>query len=337
MSPLVSILIPAYNRAALIGDTLESVRKQRYENFECLVVDDGSTDTTPEVVAGYQAQDPRFRLLRRDRLPKGAPVCRNIGLEHAAGDYVVFLDSDDVLAETCLENRMAVVDRHPGFDFWVFPSGVFFKTPGDTPYRWNVLHKDTPDLIRFLLQDMPWHTMGPVWCKQAVAATLRGFDETALCWQDWELHLRALLAGLPYYKVVQHSVDAYYRRGNTSISRQHHAKAHVLFRVGLIGRFFDLVTAENNTKTIRFAFSVLYYRLLVDLADHALEEEMRALLRRLEPERLFSRPEHLALSILAKDLGDPRVQRAKNQAIKLALAIFNPKKFYNRANATFLA
>lgn len=92
-----------------------------------------------------------------------------------------------------------------------------------------------------------------------------------------------------------------------------------------------------NSKNIRFAFSVLYYRLLVDLAGHALEDDMLALLRRLKPERLFSPAEHLALTILAKKVGNPRLQWVKNQATKLALAVFNPKKFYNRSNSTFLA
>lgn len=338
--PLISIIIPTFNRETLLRNTLESVRKQTYENFECIVVDDGSTDHTPDVVKRYQTQDSRFRLLLRDRLPKGASVCRNIGWAHATAAYMIFLDSDDVLSETCLEHRVAEIARYPDFDFWVFPTGVFTHTPGDTNKIWNMLHKDTNDLVRFLLQDMPWHIAGPVWRREAVAR-LQGFDEGALCWQDWEFHLRALSAGLRYHKTDTTGVDSYYRKDvqnpQNSISRLHHDIRHVLYRTGLIDRFHDRMASPNQTQAIRFAFSVLYYRLLSDMSWHPLKKEMRALIIRLRQKGLFSPVETAILNMLAENLPHPGLQRIKNTAIKLLLAILNRQKFFNRSNATFLS
>jgi glycosyltransferase involved in cell wall biosynthesis len=91
-APFFTIIIPAYNRAGFIADTLRSVAAQSFENWEVLVVDDGSTDNTAEVVAPFLT-DPRIRYLPKQNGERG--VARNYGLAWAQGEYVVFLDSDD--------------------------------------------------------------------------------------------------------------------------------------------------------------------------------------------------------------------------------------------------
>ncbi|WP_372938266.1 glycosyltransferase family 2 protein, partial [Seonamhaeicola sp.] len=87
--PLVSIIIPTYNRAHLIGETLDSVLAQTYTHWECIVVDDGSSDHTSQVVATYCKNDARFQYHQRplDR-PKGANACRNYGFELSKGEYI---------------------------------------------------------------------------------------------------------------------------------------------------------------------------------------------------------------------------------------------------------
>lgn len=97
-NPLVSIIIPTYNRAHLICETLDSVLAQTYKNWECIVVDDGSTDNTVEVVNSYVQKDIRFQFHQRpaDR-KKGANSCRNYGFELSKGDYINWFDDDDVM------------------------------------------------------------------------------------------------------------------------------------------------------------------------------------------------------------------------------------------------
>ena len=98
MQPLVSIIIPTFNRAHLIGETLDSVLAQTYQNWECLVVDDGSNDSTPRILEKYSQLDERFRYLERpDYLPKGGNAARNYGFEHSKGDYVQWFDDDDIM------------------------------------------------------------------------------------------------------------------------------------------------------------------------------------------------------------------------------------------------
>lgn len=108
--PLVSIIIPTYNRADLIGETLDSVLAQTYTNWECLIVDDGSTDTTEEVVSAYVKKDTRFQYYHRphDR-PKGANACRNYGFEKSKGAYIQWLDSDDLISENKLERQVIAI------------------------------------------------------------------------------------------------------------------------------------------------------------------------------------------------------------------------------------
>jgi len=113
--PLVSIIIPTYNRAHLIGETLDSVLAQTYTNWECIVVDDGSTDNTAEVVQSYQDKDTRFYFHQRpqDR-PKGANACRNYGFELSKGEYIQWLDSDDLLGSNKIYKQVEVLEKQKG-------------------------------------------------------------------------------------------------------------------------------------------------------------------------------------------------------------------------------
>lgn len=108
----VSVIIPCFNAARFIGRTIESVLAQTYSSFELIVVDDKSTDESVELVESYARTDPRVRLIR---LPKnaGAPAApRNFGLVTACGDWVAFLDADDLWHPRKLELQMQALNAH---------------------------------------------------------------------------------------------------------------------------------------------------------------------------------------------------------------------------------
>lgn len=92
--PLVSVILPTYNRARLLPRAIDSVLNQTYKNLELIIIDDGSTDNTDEIVSRYQASDSRVRYLKNSR-NSGAPVSRNRGIKAAEGEYIAFQDSDD--------------------------------------------------------------------------------------------------------------------------------------------------------------------------------------------------------------------------------------------------
>src|SRR5690554_6998972 len=116
-NPLVSIIIPTYNRAHLIGETLDSVLAQTYQNWECIVVDDGSTDNTDEVMAEYMAKDSRFQYHHRpeDRLP-GGNAARNYGFEVSKGEYIQWFDSDDIMLQNFILDKVKVLNSFKGYD-----------------------------------------------------------------------------------------------------------------------------------------------------------------------------------------------------------------------------
>ena len=114
--PLVSIIIPTYNRAHLIAETLDSLIGQTYSNWECIIVDDNSSDKTEETIKLYKEKDSRFKLILKSKEDKkGASVSRNIGLKIAKGDYIQFLDSDDILAANKLEEQIQLVSNEDEF------------------------------------------------------------------------------------------------------------------------------------------------------------------------------------------------------------------------------
>jgi hypothetical protein len=120
--PRVSVVIPAFNRAALIGETLDSVLAQTYRDLEVIVVDDGSTDDTPTILAQYE-RDARLRVIRQANHGEGA--ARNAGIGAARGEYVAFVDSDDVWRADKLERQMALLLDNRGLA-WVYADAYVF-------------------------------------------------------------------------------------------------------------------------------------------------------------------------------------------------------------------
>lgn len=117
MNPLISIIIPTYNRADIISETLDSILNQTYQNWECIVVDDGSTDATADVMNGYLQKDSRFKYCHRPQDRRaGGNGARNYGFEICRGDYVQWFDSDDIMFSRYLEARIALFMDHCNLD-----------------------------------------------------------------------------------------------------------------------------------------------------------------------------------------------------------------------------
>jgi glycosyltransferase involved in cell wall biosynthesis len=231
--PRVTIVVPVRNRARLLPQTLASVSGQTYAAWDCVIVDDASTDGSLEVAQSFAARDPRFKVLRRLGNTPGASVCRNEGLRHARGEYLIFLDSDDTLHASCLAGRVQALDAAPHLAFGVFLGLVFQNDPGDRDCLYNVPTGE-PDLDRFLRGDNPWGTLHVLWRSEALAQ-LRGWSPELPSWQDWELHTRALNSGLEYAKYPL--IDCYVRmKGSdrSSIGNDAAARSHLVVHSRLL-------------------------------------------------------------------------------------------------------
>ncbi|MEI7499051.1 MAG: glycosyltransferase family 2 protein [Bacteroidota bacterium] len=213
-SPKISVIIPNYNRGDLLQETLESIIKQDYQNWEAIVVDDGSSDNSEQISGAFSKNDSRITFFKRDRKPSGAPTCRNIGIALAKGNFLIFLDSDDLLMPNALSQRASIIEKEPGCDFWVFPIRMFTTNPQNADFLWNI-DNGKPDLHRFLILDAPWQTSGPIWRKEAVQK-IGGFTEGLACWQDVDFHLKAIISGLKGLKYYCLPPDVLYRQHETN-------------------------------------------------------------------------------------------------------------------------
>ena len=107
--PLISIIIPCYNAEKYLHECLNSVLSQSYENWECLLINDGSKDKTFQILEEFSKVDNRFFVFSQEN--KGLSATRNVGVHNAKGDYLLFLDSDDLLTKNSLQSFVNEVDK----------------------------------------------------------------------------------------------------------------------------------------------------------------------------------------------------------------------------------
>lgn len=139
MDKKVSIIIPNYNRAHLILYTLKSIENQDYQNWECLIIDDHSTDNSIDVIENYIKNDKRFKLfIRPAERPKGANACRNFGFELSEGYYIQWFDSDDIMIRNHISYLVKAIEEYQ-VDFAVADSYNFLEKEGLTgkPYKFD--------------------------------------------------------------------------------------------------------------------------------------------------------------------------------------------------------
>jgi glycosyltransferase involved in cell wall biosynthesis len=208
-NPLVSIIIPVYNTEKYVAEAIESALNQTYKSLEIILVDDGSNDRSVEIVKRTISDNSKAKLLLRNREPKGASTCRNIGIEASNGDYIIFLDADDILAPFCLDQRIKVFSQQNDLDFCVFLTKQFANRRDDMDRIINTL-SDIDDITSFLSMSHPWHLTSVIWKKTSLNK-LNGFNENYARLQDPELHLRALFNDFKYGKFYNYPVDCYYR------------------------------------------------------------------------------------------------------------------------------
>lgn len=203
----MTVVIPCFNSEKYIADTILSVLKQTFRDFELIIVDDGSNDRTADIVREFVLSDDRVLLFCQNE-NRGANYCRNFGLNRAKGDYVIFLDADDLLLPFCLDSRYGVFQSDTRTDYVIFPMGLFKKEIGDDRRRWV---PDTRNPLRdFLTHDLPWQTMQVIWKRDCIME-LGGFDVNFERLQDVELHTRALLQPELKFKQMVGEPDCYYR------------------------------------------------------------------------------------------------------------------------------
>lgn len=202
---LISIIVPCYNQAQFLESCLQSVLEQSYENWECIIVDDGSPDNTEEVAKVWTKKDNRFKYIYKEN--GGLSSARNAGINVAKGDYIQLLDSDDLFEKNKLQIQIDVFLKDTEIDISV--SGYRYFENGHSELkilgRDNFLPeiaimKNDSDVMNLLNVRNPMVISAPLY-KKSVFETVGLFDEDLFSLEDWDFHTRCALYKLKFQHV----------------------------------------------------------------------------------------------------------------------------------------
>lgn len=193
MKKLVSVIIPTYNRADLLSESVMSVINQTYRPIECIVVDDGSKDHTRDVIQRLKENaDVDFSLVYLMQENLGAQIARNTGTFAASGDFIQYLDSDDLLYPNKIKDQVEFLNAHPDC------SGVFGNWDIGIPEKHTAaIAFKSDDLISQFLTGRCIHTLSFLFRKTIVNQT-GGWDVFIKRNQEIDFHIRAILAGATF-------------------------------------------------------------------------------------------------------------------------------------------
>ncbi|WP_136480570.1 glycosyltransferase family 2 protein [Cognatitamlana onchidii] len=273
---LISIIIPTYNRAHLIGETLDSILAQTHSNWECIVIDDGSNDNTVEVLNGYRKKDARFKYYHRpkNRLP-GGNAARNYGFEKSIGEYIKWFDSDDLMVPTILEQQLeGLIIKNKGISVCLFDRfSSDFKTiekeAKPNRIRCNAYYDFITRRLKVNLQTTMW--------KRSIVANIK-LDETLTKSQEYDFIQRVLknnyddvvLLNKSLIKVRRHNnsiTGAYFNQEPSKVKSSMEVKLRVLKDINvltprLVKKKLENIYFKALLKVFKFKESrILYYYL----------------------------------------------------------------------------
>ncbi|MBB6610335.1 glycosyltransferase family 2 protein [Pontibacter sp. Tf4] len=241
----VSIIIPHYNRTEILGRTLKSVLDQTHTNWEVIIVDDKSEFNEYQKLLSV-TNDKRIRVIQNSTDLKGPSICRNIGASEANGKYLLFLDSDDLLAPFCLEQRIREMEANPAIKLGIFLMQEFEVEPSDAKGYYNLTDILPNYFVNSFLQNKnPWQTMAPLWEKDFFNA-IGGFDEELFYMEDPELHVRALLKDSTCIETFYHlPADCYYRINYHDDSKADFYENSIRYRILFFEKVCHLLLQKN--------------------------------------------------------------------------------------------
>ncbi len=182
-APLVSVIIPTYNRAYILLKSIESVFSQTFKDLELIVVDDGSTDKTPYLVSKYP-------LIYVKKPRQGVSHARNVGLKKAKGSLICFLDSDDYFLPQKLEKQIKFLEKHPKYNL-VQTEEIWYK--GDKRVYPKKIHRKAEGWFFDKAIKLCVVSMSTVMLKKEVFEEVGYFDENFWVCEDYEFWLRVSL------------------------------------------------------------------------------------------------------------------------------------------------
>lgn len=246
--PLVSIIIPTYNRSNLLLKAIESVLEQTYSNFELLIVDDNSKDNTFEVIKNIN--DNRLKYIKLET-NMGGSFARNKGIKESTGDFIAFLDSDDKWTNSKLEKQMNIFKDNK--EVGVVYSGIIINSENNARDKVIFTPKEQGDILHQLLKSNCVGTTSAVIVKSELIKKEMGFDASLPSCQDWDLWIR--LAKITKYGFVNEPMVEYFEHNGDRITTNYSAvaKGHEI----IYHKYRDLIDKELSKKDANSFYSYM--------------------------------------------------------------------------------
>lgn len=261
---LVSVIVPTYNRAGLIVDSLDSVFAQTYRPIELLVVDDGSTDNTREVVKEWGrklAIHDRFLMRYFYQVNAGAPAARNLGLIESRGQYIQFLDSDDLLPPERLTTVIRAMEES-GAQYCY--TGIELFCPETRKIIETSIPSKTADPLIEVLHDRMWIQTALFTYRRAFCLDLGPWDESLIVYQDYDQGIRAVTSGQRHIAIPKPLISIRYA-GKSGVSEHRLSKEGYECRIRCLGRLCRIVKPMDIYEDAKRALVTRLYGLGVIL------------------------------------------------------------------------
>jgi glycosyltransferase involved in cell wall biosynthesis len=243
----VSVVVASWNYGRFLRQAIESLRVQTLENWECIVVDDGSTDDSQEVLAELAATEPRLHAVAQSHA--GVSSARNAGLRRAQGEFIQFLDVDDLLHPEKLAVSVRALREARHLDGVVGPTTYFDDDAGvPAQLRDRPVQPETPggdgelDLPAFLYGN-PITIEAPM-TRRSLIERAGGFDETLRLMEDWDLWLRCLIHGARFVLIDSSVPLAFVRVHQTQASRR--LEEMLISEIGVRRKVAKLLQRESD-------------------------------------------------------------------------------------------
>ena len=280
---MITIITPSFNRSYIIDETAQSIFAQSDHRWEWIIVDDGSTDDSWEKIQGYAKKDDRVKAFRRDRGPKGACTCRNIGAAKSKGKYLIFLDTDDIIGKDAVANRLAHMASHPNSSTITYFPIVTFEKTINRGFYWDDIENPVTWLTSLFSMTPPCQGTAPVW-KKSDFLSIGAWREDLKVWQDVELHIRAYAKGFRFQAAPSIEPDIFLRLSPDSISHVgFHAPEKALSRWDVVKYCIKTFPTSDLSEVEIAALQTMalgVFQNILNVRDYALAREIIQSLRR---------------------------------------------------------
>ena len=244
--PVISVLMPCYNSSRWLDEAIQSVLRQTFRNFEFIIVNDGSTDNSAEIISSYKKKDDRIIVIHKDN--SGISDSLNIGIQQARGEWIARIDADDICEATRLEKQIEKARNN--YDIVFIGTGMSEIDENGTIYKKYRYPKQHKYLVRNLSTSRKFPPHSSAFYRTDVVRKIGGYRKRIIRSQDWDLWLRLAEVGQLF------AIDEYLvtiRRHSSQVTNKYGRQQKIYSKISIISwwirrfGFPDPVDSDDET------------------------------------------------------------------------------------------